>query len=279
MAELPEVETMRADLEREVMGCRIGHVVVAQTRMLGGRAASELVERLTGQTIMGVRRRGKFLLLDLSSGDTLLLHRGMTGNLFLRDPHAPPDRHLHLVLALADGRELRLCDHRGFGAVRMLAPAEVAALDARLGPEPLGRDFTPAYLAGQLARRKTPVKALLLNQRVVAGLGNIYTDEALWAARIHPARRCHTLHPCEAAALHAAVVQVLTEAIAHRGTTFSDYRDLYGRPGGNAAFLRVFHRAGQPCPRCGEAIRLIRVAGRGSSICPRCQPDPANSRA
>ncbi len=265
---------MRADLEREIVGARLEMALVAQTRMLGAQDPDELRTRLEGQVVTAVGRRGKFLLLSLSCGESLLLHRGMTGNIFLRAPSDPPDAHLHLALRLHDGRELRLCDHRGFGEIRVLDVAGVAALDARLGPEPLGPAFTAEYLAGQLARRTALVKGLLLNQAIVAGLGNIYADEALWAARVHPARRAHTLTHCEAEALHAAVVQVIGEAIPRRGTTFSDYKDLYGRPGGNAAFLRVFHRAGQPCPRCGAPIQMIRAAGRGSSICPRCQPDP-----
>jgi formamidopyrimidine-DNA glycosylase len=275
MVELPEVETMRIDLEREIVGCRVDRALVVQTRMLIAQDADELQRRVEGQAVVAVGRRGKFLLLALAGEDTLLLHRGMTGNLLLRDPNDPPDPHLHLALTLSDGRELRLCDHRGFGEIRVLDEAGVAALDARLGPEPLGPRFTAEYLATQLARRTALVKALLLNQTIVAGLGNIYADEALWAARVHPARRANTLTPCAAEALHAAVVRAVGEAIPRRGTTFSDYKDLYGRPGGNAAFLQVFHRAGQPCPRCGEAIRLIRAAGRGSSICPRCQPDPS----
>jgi formamidopyrimidine-DNA glycosylase len=271
VAELPEVETMRRDLEREIVGCGIERAVVAQTRMLGVQDPEDLRHRLEGQGVARVDRRGKFLLIELASGDTLLLHRGMTGNIFLRDPADPPDSHLHLALTLGDGRELRLCDHRGFGEIRMLDPAGVAALDARLGPEPLGPNFTAEYLADQFARRTALVKALLLNQAIVAGLGNIYVDEALWAARVHPARRANTLTRCESEAIHAAIVQVVGDSIPRRGTTFSDYKDLYGRPGGNAAFLQIFHRAGQPCLRCGEPVCLIRAAGRGSSICPRCQ--------
>jgi formamidopyrimidine-DNA glycosylase len=275
MAELPEVETMRIDLEREIVGCRIDRALVIQTRMLIGQDADELQRRVEGQSIVAVGRRGKFLLVALEGGDTLILHRGMTGNLLLRDPHDPADSHLHLAITLGDGRQLRLCDHRGFGEIRVLDAAGVFALDQRLGPEPLGSAFTIDYLTDQLSRRTALVKALLLNQTIVAGLGNIYADEALWAACVHPVRRANTLGHCEIETLHAAVVQVVGEAIPRRGTTFSDYKDLYGHPGGNAAYLQVFHRAGQPCPRCGEPIRLIRAAGRGSSICPHCQPEPA----
>jgi len=271
MAELPEVETMRRDLEREVAGRRIVSTRIAQTRMLGGQSPEELTRRTDGVIIRAVSRRGKFLLLHLAPSDTLLVHRGMTGNLFLRDPSDVEDAHLHVGLTLDDGREVRVCDHRGFGEVRVLAEAEVDALRARLGPEPLRPEFTADYLTGQLARRTALVKALLLNQNLVAGLGNIYVDEALWTARIHPARRANTLGPIHVGALHAAIVDVLSESVVRRGTTFSDYKDLYGRPGGHSSFLRVFHRYGEPCLRCHAPIQRIVAAGRGSSICPVCQ--------
>src|SRR4051812_29985873 len=193
MAELPEVETMRRDLEREVGGLRIDRAVVWQTRMRRAQTADEMERRLAGRSLRRLDRRGKFLLLGLDSGDPLLLHRGMTGNLFLRRPEDPPDLHLHLTLGFEDGRELRLTDHRGFGEMRVLEPDEVQELDQRLGPEPLGSAFTPEYLEAQFARRTALAKALLLNQAIVAGLGNIYADEALWEAGVHPERRANSL--------------------------------------------------------------------------------------
>jgi formamidopyrimidine-DNA glycosylase len=265
---------MRRDLERELVSHRIERLRIAQTRMLGGQAPEELIRRTEGAILAGVTRRGKFLLLRLASADTLMVHRGMTGNLFLRDPADATDAHLHVGLTFDDGREVRICDHRGFGEVRVLTQPEVEALCQRLGPEPLGPDFTAAYLTNQLARRSALVKALLLNQTIVAGLGNIYVDEALWTAQVHPARRANTLRSDEGDALHAAIIEVLSASVERRGTTFSDYKDLYGRPGGHSSFLRVFHRYGEPCLRCGEPIQRIVAAGRGSSICPTCQvPD------
>lgn len=274
MAELPEVETMRRDLKREVVGRRLEAVRVWQSRMRHAQDPQELEQRAAGRAIRAVARRGKYLLLDLDGAEVLVIHRGMTGNLFLRDPSDPPDAHLHLQLRLDDGRELRLCDHRGFGEMRILSPSEAVDLSARLGPEPLGPDFGADYLTGEFGRRSALVKALLLNQTIVAGLGNIYVDESLWEAAVHPARRANTLSETEVGSLRDAVVRLLEESIERRGTTFSDYRDLYGRPGGNASNLRVFHRAGQPCLRCGETIQWVRAAGRGSSVCPACQPPP-----
>jgi formamidopyrimidine-DNA glycosylase len=277
MPELPEVETTRRDLEREVAGHRIAGASVWQTRMLGGQAPDTISARLAGRIVRNVERRGKFLFLCLDSDDALMIHRGMTGNLLLAAPREPALPHLHLTLELDDGRELRLHDPRGFGEIRMLSATEVADRWSRLGPEPLGPDFTVEYLAGQFGRRTALVKALLLNQAIVAGLGNIYVDEALWAARLHPTRRANTLVPAEVVNLHNAIVRLLTAAIELRGVTFNDHRDLYGEPGSYAPHLQVFHRAHELCPRtgCGEAIRLIRAAGRGSSICPACQPAPA----
>jgi formamidopyrimidine-DNA glycosylase len=203
----------------------------------------------------------------------------MTGNLFLKLPGDPPDAHLHLAVTMDDGRQLRLCDHRGFGELRVVTPNELAMLSARLGPEPLGPDFTTVYLAGQLGRRAALVKALLLNQAIVAGLGNIYVDEALWAAQVHPERRANTLCPMEIEALHDAIVRLVSESVERRGTTFSDYKDLYGKPGGNAVHLQVFHQIKKPCPRCGAPIEMIRAAGRGSSVCLTCQVAPTASES
>lgn len=266
---------MRRDLEVEVVGRRIRRARVAQTRMLGRQPSEELEQRVQGRAISAVTRRGKYLFLWLAASEALLIHRGMTGNLLLRAPSDPPERHLHLALSLDDGRELWLCDHRGFGELRTVAAAEVEALDHRLGPEPLGDGFSVDYLAGQCARRSALIKALLLNQGIVAGLGNICADEALWEARVHPARRANTLVLGEVKALQGAIVRFLDASIARRGTTFSDYKDLYGQPGGNSSYLQVFHRAGQPCLRCGAPIGFIKAAGRGSSICPLCQHEVA----
>jgi len=292
MPELPEVETIRRDLVEEVVGRRITTVRVWRRagatngtsasrvrpgppriwqQRLDGQVADRELRRLSGRVIHAIARRGKYLLFDVGDGDALLIHLGMSGSIALIDPACEPEKHAFLGLRLDDGRELRLSDPRGFGEARHLAGGEVSALDGRLGPEPLSPEFSTDYLAGQFARRSALVKGLLLNQSIVAGLGNIYVDEALWVARVHPERRANTLTRHEVEALGRAVVQVLTEAIERRGTTFSDFRDLYGRPGDNGPSLRVFHRAEEPCPRCGGPIRLIRVSGRGSSVCPACQ--------
>lgn len=274
MPEMPEVEIIRRDLEHEIAGCRVKRARVWQTRMMGGQTAEELAVRVEERVVESVARRGKFLFLQLDSTDALMIHRGMTGNLLLARPEDMALPHLHLSLSLDDGRELRLHDPRGFGELRVLTAAQLEEHSDRLGPEPLGSDFTVDYLKGQFTRRSALVKALLLNQAIVAGLGNIYVDEALWAACVHPMRRANTLLSDEIVALHGAIVRLLAASIEQGGVTFNDHRDLYGKPGRYAAHLRVFHRDGEPCARCGEKVVHARAAGRGSSICTACQVAP-----
>lgn len=283
---------MRRDLEREVVGRRIEQAYVSrraavepsrvaesrpnvvriwQARTGHGDPVEQLALRLDERRITSVGRRGKYLLIQLDSDEVLMVHLGMTGRLSLTGPDAEPEKHLFLTLALDDGRLLRLSDPRGFGEARALTPEESEALDRRLGPEPLAADFSADYLTDQLARRKALIKPLLLNQTIVAGLGNIYVDESLWGARVHPLRRANTLVSGEATAIHDAIVDVIGASIERRGTTFSDFRDLSGARGRNWEYLRVFHRGDAPCPRCGEAIQMMRVGGRGTSFCPACQ--------
>ena len=289
MPELPEVETMRRDLEREVVGRRIerarvtrrphltsgndgsasGVLRIWEARTGYGDRAEQLALRLEEQRIAAVGRRGKYLLLALDSGETLMIHLGMSGRLWLCGPDAEPDKHLFLTLVLDDGRELRLLDPRGFGEARVLTRGDADALNRRLGPEPLSVEFSIDYLADQLRRRKAFIKPLLLNQTIVAGLGNIYVDESLWLARVHPLRRANTLQADESSAVHHAIIEVIGASIERRGTTFSDFRDLSGDPGLNGEYLWAYHRG--HCRRCGDRIEITRVGGRGTSFCPACQ--------
>jgi formamidopyrimidine-DNA glycosylase len=202
----------------------------------------------------------------------------MTGNLFLRPGGAPPDAHTVAVLHLADGRELRFCDMRRFARLWLATPAEVAALDQRLGPEPLGPEFTPRRLAAILARRRGALKPLLLDQQVVAGLGNIYVDESLWRARLHPERAASSLAPQEVHALHEAIRFVLRKAVKARGSTLRDYRTGYGAKGEMQDDFQAYDRAGEPCPRCAGPITRMVVAQRGTHYCPSCQRLPARAK-
>ncbi len=279
MPELPEVETIRRDLAEAVVGASISAVEWLDGRIVRGALGPEaLAARLVGQQGAAVARRGKFLVWQFASGSGLLLHLGMSGRLVVvpRRLHvADHPRHTHLVLALSSGHRVRLTDPRRFGRVAWLEPP--AVVPGAMGPEPLSPAFTARRLAAILAGRRAPIKAVLLDQRRVAGLGNIYVDEALHRARVHPARPAGALSAKEVGALCRAIRCVLREALADRGTTFLDYRDAHGQAGGHQARLAVYGRAGQACRRCGEPILRVLVAGRGTHLCGRCQPSPTES--
>jgi formamidopyrimidine-DNA glycosylase len=230
--------------------------------------------RIAGLRFDHFGRRGKYLLLGLSDGSTLVVHLRMTGKLRLMPGDAPPDRHTHVVLALDDGRSLHYTDARKFG--RLWLVDDPAVVVAKLGPEPLGDEFSAEGLAARLAHRTAPIKALLLDQRIVAGVGNIYADEALFRAGVHPARPAGSLTPDEVARLHAAVRAVLAEGIEHKGSSLGssgvqNYRRPGGEPGGYQEVRRVYDRAGQPCLVCGTPIERMVLAQRSSHYCPICQ--------
>lgn len=273
MPELPEVETMVRDLTPRLDGRQIIGVDAPFVGIIRYPEYEEFRRRVVGQSIVAVTRRGKYAIIHLASGDLLIVHRGMTGSLLDRSAQDPPERHLRLVLHLDNGRQLRLDDQRKFGKVYVLSSSgEERALPwATFGPEPLDDSFDLATFAETLSRRTALLKPLLLSQRVVAGLGNIYVDEALFLARIHPERRAGTLVADEVRQLHAAIRTVLTAAVRGRGTTFDSYMDIEGRSGSYQQRLRVFNRTGEPCPRCGTPIVKTVVGGRGTHYCPSCQ--------
>lgn len=273
MPELPEVETMVRDLAPRVEGRTITAVRADFPGIVVWPAYDELAARVTGQGIEGVERRGKYAIFRLASGDALIIHRGMTGSLLWRQPGEPLESHVRITFTLSGGAELRFNDPRKFGKVyAMEGQGKERPLPwTGMGPEPLNGGFTPAGLAGSLRGRTGLIKPLLLGQRIVAGLGNIYVDEALFQAGVHPERRAHTLTAEEIERLHGAIREVLIAAVEGRGTTFSSYADIEGRAGRYQDALLVFQRAGKPCPRCGtEIVRLV-VGGRGTHVCPRCQ--------
>jgi len=277
MPELPEVETIRADLQGQITGRVItgGQFLWERT---AGRPAGDpesLVRGVTGRRIEVVERRAKFLVLRLSGRAALVVHLRMTGRLRFREAGALPEKALRASFALDDGSELHFEDQRKFG--RLYFTDGAAALDevlARLGPEPLEEAFTSGALRDLLGTRRAQLKPLLLNQSFVAGLGNIYVDEALFRARLHPLRRSDTLTQEEIDRLHQGIVAALRQGIVNRGTTLADYRDAWGSAGKNKERLLVFKREGRPCTACGERITKIRVAQRGTHICPTCQPLP-----
>ncbi|WP_374711903.1 bifunctional DNA-formamidopyrimidine glycosylase/DNA-(apurinic or apyrimidinic site) lyase [Symbiobacterium terraclitae] len=275
MPELPEVETVRRTLYPRVVGRRIERVEVLTRRQIYYPDADTFVAELEGATFTDIGRRGKYLLFSLGPA-LLVAHLRMSGHLYVTEPGRSRTKHLHVVFHLDDGMELRYDDQRKFGGFHLLGPDRQGMPPglANLGPEPLSDEFTPEALAAALAGRRTPVKAALLNQALVAGLGNIYADEALFCARIHPARQAASLAPDEVVRLHGCIRRVLTAAVEKRGTTFSLYRDGEGNEGDMYDELQVFDRTGQPCPICATPIVKVVVAQRGTHFCPRCQPAP-----
>src|SRR5688572_22317053 len=275
MPELPEVETIRAGLESRVTGARIVKVELLWPGCVATPSPEELAADLPGRTIERAGRRGKFLVLDLDRGAALTVHLRMTGRLRIPRDGEARGGHLRATFTLDRGDELWFEDQRKFGRLYFTRDAdELAAVLSNLGPEPLEASFTRDALSALLTRRRAQLKPLLLNQGFIAGLGNIYVDEALFRARLHPLRRSDSLTAREKGALHEAIVHALRQGIANRGTTLSDYRDAGGLRGTNRERLQVFRREGLPCPRCGTPIEKIRVAQRGTHLCPTCQSPP-----
>ncbi len=276
MPELPEVETIRASLAPALAGRRVEHVEIRDARLVRPFDPADVERRLEGERIAAVDRRGKYLVVRFESGLVLLIHLRMTGSL----RHAPAgtladDPYRRAVVRLDDGSDVAYRDVRRFGTWLLLDRDDIEPyLAARLGHEPLGARFTSATLAGRFEGRRAPVKAALLDQRAVAGLGNIYADEALWRARIHPMRPAGELTREEIRRLHRAVRSALAAGIERQGATLRDYSTPDGGRGGMQHEFKVYGRAGEPCPRCGTPIERIVAAGRGTWYCPRCQPRP-----
>ncbi|MEB3264308.1 MAG: DNA-formamidopyrimidine glycosylase [Synechococcus sp.] len=281
MPELPEVETVRRGLEQRTLGRPFDRVEVLLPRTIAAPAAPELFcEALRGSRVRSWRRRGKYLLgsLDDEAGEeagTWGVHLRMTGQFLWLQELAPPCRHTRVRLHTEAGAELRFLDTRTFAQMWWVPPGqadeEVITGLQRLGPEPFSESFTAAYLQQALAGSKRPIKNALLDQRLVAGVGNIYADESLFAAGIRPHTPAGTLRTSQLQGLRDALVQVLHTSIGAGGTTFSDFRDLTGTNGNYGGEAWVYRRGGEPCRRCGTVLRRDRLAGRSTHWCPRCQ--------
>jgi formamidopyrimidine-DNA glycosylase len=273
MPELPEVETVRRQLAPVLEGRRLERVEITDGRLTRPLDPVVVAAELVGECVSAVERRGKYLIVRFESGRSLLVHLRMTGGLrHWSEGVGQPDPYVRAVARLDDGSDVTYRDVRRFGTWLLLEPDELAPyLDARLGPEPLAAGFTPAVLREQVSGRRAPVKAALLDQRTVAGVGNIYADEALWRAAVHPLQPAGELTRPQVAKLHAAVVAALEAGIERQGATLRDYRQPSGAEGGMQHEFKVYGRAGEPCDRCGTPIDKIRVAGRGTWYCPRCQ--------
>ncbi|HJP81635.1 MAG TPA: bifunctional DNA-formamidopyrimidine glycosylase/DNA-(apurinic or apyrimidinic site) lyase [Candidatus Saccharimonadales bacterium] len=286
MPELPEVETVRRGLNTLIIGRKVTAVDHDAPKSFPNSTA-DVRSFLIGATIIAVRRRAKVLMIDLSTDYTIVIHLKMTGQLVFvgkerfgaGHPNESligrlPDKSTRVTLTFADGSHLFFNDQRKFGWMRLMPTLEVPNIDfmRKVGPEPLEADFTPEEFATRFARRpRTSIKAALLDQAVIAGVGNIYADESLWGAKIHPLRRVETLTHAEFQKLYEELRSVMNLAIEKGGSTDKNYVNAEGKRGSYMDFARVFRREGQPCPRCGTTIVKFKAAGRGTHICPHCQ--------
>jgi formamidopyrimidine-DNA glycosylase len=277
MPELPEVETVRAALAPALTGRRLDRVHILDTRLVRPFEPLAVAGELEGEQIEAVERRGKYLVFRFESGRSLLIHLRMTGS--VRHASAgslADDPYRRAVVRLDDGSDVAYRDVRRFGTWRLLEQDELEPyLAERLGVEPFSHEFTPRRFASRLANRRAPIKAVLLDQRTLAGMGNIYADEALWRARIHPLRPAGELTHGEVQRLRDAVRRALEAGIARQGATLRDYATPDGGRGRMQHEFKVYGRGGEPCDRCGTPIEKTRVAGRGTWYCPRCQAAPA----
>ena len=284
MPELPEVETVVRDLARLVTGATISGARVFRERNLSTPDAPSFIEAVRGRRILGTRRRAKWIIVDLSGGIVLLVHLRMTGQLLVLPAGGATDPYVRISLELGDGRELRFRDVRAFGRVALVAQrsdGEVASsldphsppLLADHGVEPLAAAFTIEALRGLITHRATRIKSLLLDQRCIVGIGNIYADESLWRAKIHPLTPANKMRPAQIEGLHHAIVGVLSEAVDARGSSINDYTAPDG-DGEMQERLDVYQRTGELCRRCGAAIQRLIVGGRGTHVCRTCQRPP-----
>ncbi len=273
MPELPEVETVRRTLQQKLAGLKFTDVQIFLPKIVRTPDPGEFRKTITDKKIIRISRRGKYLLVCLSSSHTLVVHLRMTGRLIYSESDGPPPKYTHAIFHLDNGARLYFADMRQFGQMWLVPVSSLDDLAGykKLGVEPLDDLFTRDYLKKQLRRRHARIKSLLLDQTFIAGLGNIYTDEVLHRARINPERLATTLTPREIARLYHAIRDVLQESIENRGTSVRDFVDGNGQAGKYQEHLRVYGREGKPCPCCGEKIVRKKVGGRSSYFCPSCQ--------
>jgi formamidopyrimidine-DNA glycosylase len=274
MPELPEVETIRRQLAPHLEGRRLEAVAIDDARLTRPDPPEPVAAALRGATVARVGRAGKYLIWELADGRQLLIHLRMTGALLFDPPQDPP--HTRARLALSGGHRLLYVDPRRFGTAHLLADPSTrdVYLAQRLGPEPLTAAFTPQYLRTAARGRTGPVKSFILDQRQIAGVGNIYADEALFRARIHPLRPAGRLTAAQWTGLHAAIEAALAAGIDAKGASIDDFRHLDGARGSFQDAFLIHTRAGEPCVACGAAIRKLSVGGRGTYVCETCQPPP-----
>jgi formamidopyrimidine-DNA glycosylase len=267
LPELPEVETIKNELSPYIIGRRFTDVTVCDAKPVKRPSVDEFRHNLIGQRINDLKRRGKYLIFRLSGGNALVVHLKMTGSLLL-NPEST-DRYARVIFHLDDSSQLVFTDRRRLGALWLLGNEQ--AVTGKLGPEPLAPEFTVETLAERLHKRQAPVKAVLLDQAFIAGIGNMYADEALFAAKIHPLRKASSLSTQEIRDLHKAIADVLRSAISSKGASISTYKRPDGRLGTAHDNFKVAHRGGETCPACGTSVQRLAVRNRGSYFCPNCQ--------
>ena len=272
MPELPEVETVKNELLPYISGRCITGITLFWEGIVRQPSVAEFRSRIIGQVITGIARQGKYLLVGLSSGDLLIIHLKMTGALLIGQDSSEPPRYTRAIIHLDEGTSIFFRDPRKFGLMRLVKDKD--SIVGKLGPEPLEADFTPELLARLLARRTAPIKALLCDQHLIAGIGNMYADEALFAARVHPLRAGESLSQEEIERLHSAIQRILWAAIGNKGASVNTYFRPDGSPGTAHFEFKVAHGIGKACPNCGTPIERIVVRNRGTYFCPRCQPEP-----
>jgi len=268
MPELPEVETIKNELAPWLVGQSFTKVVILDAKLVSGCSAQEVRGGLLGQRIENLERRGKYLIFHLSNGGSLIIHLRMTGSLLLNPEGV--DRYTRAAFHLSNGHRFVFNDRRRLGVMWLVDDAETVV--CKLGPEPLDRSFTAAVLRQRLSRHHIPIKAALLDQHIVAGVGNMYADEALFAACIHPLRKADELSLKEVRALHNSIRKILRAAIGSKGASVDTYVRPEGELGTAHFDFKVAHKGGEPCPVCGNAIERLAVQNRGTYFCPKCQP-------
>jgi formamidopyrimidine-DNA glycosylase len=273
MPELPEVETVRRSLEEHLVGLSIKNITINHPGVIATPEISAFRNNLLEQTFLHVGRRGKYLIFDVTPHWKMVLHLRMTGRLVYSDAGMMLLKHTHVIFDLDNGKELRFTDPRRFGRIWLVKNEDISQLSGlnTLGPEPLEKEFSPEIFRAQLQGRKTRIKPLLLDQRFVAGIGNIYADEILFRSGIHPERRADSLSDEEIKLLFQTIIDILQEAVVHRGTSFSDYVDGLGEKGTHQNFVQVYQRVGQQCFRCAAVIERMKIGSRSAYHCPRCQ--------
>jgi len=273
MPELPEVETIRQDMMKKVKGKKIESVEIKNEKNIRIISPEQFKKKLKGRVIEDIQRRGKFLIIGLDSDDLLIFHLKLTGRLLFFPGGEEEPKYVRIVFTFTDKSRLFFADIRGFADVFLISRSDVETIPAikNMGPEPLSPDFNPGKLKQILGGKRGKIKPLLMDQSVIAGIGNIYSQEALYRAGIHPEREVSKLTEKEIEAIHRSLVDVLKEAIKYRGSSVDAYLDLNGKEGNYVPHLKIYGREGQICPRCGSSIKKKRVGGRGTYFCSRCQ--------